>query len=122
MELAEVMLEQDTWAVVGSHGRNPIADRLVHKLQSHGKKVFRVNPKSPGEDGVYKALHDVPGKIQAVDMVINPYVGISVVEDAAALGIEYIWIQPGAESPALLARAKELNLQVHQGCVLRELV
>lgn len=42
-------------AVVGSHGRNPIVDRLTDRLKSHGKTVYRVNPygKPPAE---YKSL------------------------------------------------------------------
>ena len=37
------------------------------------------------------------------------------------LGVRHLWIQPGASSPELLARAREGGMSVHEGCVLLEL-
>ena len=43
-----------------------------------------------------------------------------IVDEAAAAGIRYLWMQPGAESPAAIRKAEELGLTlIHSGpCVL----
>ena len=43
-----------------------------------------------------------------------------IVEEAAELGIEHIWIQPGAESDVAIARTEELAINVIHGgpCIL----
>ena len=113
------MLEQWSWAVVGSHGKNPICDRLVHRLQSGSKKVFRVNPGMKAE-GIYGSLTEVGEPIDVVDLVINPVKGVSVVEEMGKLGIQNLWIQPGAASKEVLDMAKKWKMNVHEGCVLVE--
>jgi uncharacterized protein len=115
------MLEKWTWAVVGSHGRNPICDRLVNKLNAGHKKVFRVNPGAPsaGPDLVL-SLRACGEPIDVVDLVINPAKGVSVVDEMGQLGIKNLWIQPGASSPEVLAAARKYNINVHEGCVLVE--
>ena len=43
------------------------------------------------------------------------------VEQMATLGIPKIFIQPGAESPAILALCEEKGISVFQGCVMVEM-
>jgi len=121
MSIAAHMLEQWTWAVVGSHGKNPICDRLVHRLLAGNKKVFRVNPSAPtGAADLATSLRACDEPIDVVDLVINPVKGVEVVNEMGRLGIKNLWIQPGAGSPEILELAKKLNINVHQGCVLVE--
>lgn len=111
---------QWSWAVVGGHGRNPICDRLVHKLQLGNKKVFKVNPGNATGTDIKPSLRAVGEPIDCVDLVINPAKGPAVLQEMADLGIKYLWIQPGAESKEILELANKLNITVHMGCVLVE--
>jgi predicted CoA-binding protein len=113
------------WAVVGDV-TNPAkpAFRVANKLESSGRTVYRVSPyvKDPSkqEGVVYKKLSDIPPetKIDAVNLIISPRIGVSVLEEMANRDIRYAFIQPGADGGNVLAKAKELGIIVEQGCVL----
>ena len=56
-----------------------------------------------------------------VNVVVPPAIGLAIAEEAAAAGIPRIWFQPGAESPANIARARALGLRtVAYACALAE--
>jgi len=68
------LLKASSWAVVGSHGKNPIATQLVQKLQGGGKKVAAVNPGMPTA-GVLGSLKEVKEPIEGAlvdDMLASP--------------------------------------------------
>jgi hypothetical protein len=77
------MLQNKAWAVVGSHGKNPVADRLVAKLAAGGKQVWAVNP-GFASGAVLGSLKDIGEPIDVVDLVINPAKGFGVVEELSA--------------------------------------
>jgi len=116
------MLSKKTWAVVGNHGKNPVVGQLTERLRSNGKTVYRVNPygKPPAE---YKSLADIPdpSSVDCVDLVVNPTMGMDIVDECERLGIANIFVQPGAGTPELVARAESKGIGIHQGCVLVEL-
>ena len=121
MASAAMMLDKWSWAVVGSHGRNPICDRLVNKLLAGNKKVFRVNPAAPAAVGdIVTSLGACGEPIDVVDLVINPLKGVDTVHEMGRLGIKNLWIQPGAASPEVREIARRYNMNVHEGCVLTE--
>lgn len=95
------LLKKKTWAIVGNHGVNPIAEKLAVKLGKGSKTVFLVNPGKPGtvhnSIPVFGSLKDAGGSIEVVDLVINPAKGIAVVEEMKSLGIQNLWIQPGGK-------------------------
>lgn len=117
----EEMLEFNNWAVVGDV-LNPekYAYKIVDTLTKGNYNVFKVNPRS-NSDQVYRSLKEVPEKIDVIDLVIHPKVGLNVVKEAHELGIDKIFIQPGAESEEILEFCKENGIQAFQGCVLVEL-
>ena len=58
---------------------------------------------------------------EVVDMVVPPTRGKKYIEEAAKLGVEFIWFQPGSESEELIEKAKNLGLKViHNTCVMLE--
>ncbi|KAH9253991.1 hypothetical protein BASA81_008115 [Batrachochytrium salamandrivorans] len=116
---AKRMLEEASWAIVGSHGRNPICDRLHTTLIRGQKQVFRVNP-GVATDEVFPSLTAIGKHVDVVNLVINPTKGPAVVEEMVRLGIKYLWIQPGAESQQVISLAESKGIQVHKGCVLVE--
>ncbi|MFH0829313.1 MAG: CoA-binding protein [Candidatus Kerfeldbacteria bacterium] len=52
----------------------------------------------------------VPPYIAVV--IVPPSIGISVLNDAKKAGVKRLWFQPGAESPAIVAHAKQIGLRI----------
>ena len=96
------------------------ASHIVQRLQSAGRAVALVNPRDKSGRCFTSLAEAVQttGGIDAVDLVISPALGIGVVEEMWRLGIRYVFMQPGADSPRVLQRARQLGLVVEQGCVL----
>merc|ERR1712048_227426 len=88
---SEEMFQKKVWAVVGSHGRNPIAAQLVERLEYLGKIVHRVNP-HPHADGLgaLKRLSPLP---EVVDLVVSPKLGQGVVDEMGEVGIRHLFVQ-----------------------------
>jgi len=111
------LLNLSNWVVVGDvENQSKFAYRILKKLESRNFNVKGVNPK--GGESVYTSLKDVPYKIDVIDLCINPLKGIKIIQEAKTLGIQYILIQPGAESIEILNYCKENNLTAIEGCVL----
>jgi predicted CoA-binding protein len=47
---------------------------------------------------------------------VPPEVGEAIIEDVAAKQIPEVWLNPGAESPALVSRARALKLRPIVAC------
>jgi len=107
------------WAVVGDvlNVAKP-AFQVAQKLENMGYSVSRVSRKPPYGQGVYPSLLEIPHKIDVLDLIIAPSVGVKVVQDAHQKGIKYIFIQPGAESQEILDTCAKNGMQVVQDCVL----
>lgn len=124
MELQE-LLELKNWAVVGStHDTSKWAYKVFHKLKSRGYNVYPVNPKQDEVDGVkcYHSLKDIEASIDVISLIVNPKVGMEVVDQAKEKDIKNIWCQPGAESQELIEKAKAYGINIiYNECVLVEL-
>lgn len=119
--LEEKMLEMKKWAVVGAHQKpDKYGNMIYRKLKLRGYEVYPVNPFFDEIEGdtCYKNLTSIPVKPEVIDMVVGPDKAKAVIEEAAMLGIEYIWFQPGTYNEEVLDLAKRLGLQVVQACVL----
>jgi len=81
-----------------------------------------VNPAIADVEGqpCYPDLASLPERVHGVSIITPPSVTEDIVEQAAAAGIRYLWMQPGAESAKAIRRADELGLTlIHSGpCVL----
>jgi hypothetical protein len=113
---------QRHWAVVGaSTDQEKYGYRVFRLLTDSGYWVDPINPQYGSIDGVtcYPSLAALPVRPAVVDLVVPPVVGLAIVRQCAALGIERLWCQPGAESPALLALAAEFGLKlVYDACAM----
>jgi len=102
-------------------------------LQKYGAKVFRcylqhdrdVIPVHPREATIQghataPSLRELPHPVDAVSVITPPAVTEQVVEDAIAAGVRFVWMQPGAESDAAIAAARDAGLRVIAGgpCLL----
>lgn len=115
------MFQFKNWAVVGDVlNEGKFACSIAKKLERKDYNVFKVNPRSD-DPQVYKSLKDIKDKVDVIDLVITPKIGIEVVKEASELGIDKIFIQPGAESREIINFCKEKGIKVYEGCVLVEL-
>jgi predicted CoA-binding protein len=112
------------WAVVGA-SQNPakFGNRIYRDLKRAGYHVYGVNPNTTSVDGdpTYPTIADLPVMPDVADIVVPSWVGRRIADDAAAAGIEYFWLQPGAESDELIAYAESLGLKtIHHACAMVE--
>ena len=105
-------------AVVGaSHDRSKYGNKVLQAYQQQQRPVFPVNPKVEQVEGLqaYPNLASLPEVVHGISVITPPKVTEAIVEEAGELGIQNIWMQPGAESEAAVERAQELRMNVIAG-------
>jgi predicted CoA-binding protein len=106
-------------AVIGaSSNRNKFGNRAVRAFLQQGYTVVPINPNEAEVEGLttYGSVMDVPGAIDMASFYVPPEIGLQVIDDIARKGIAEVWLNPGAESDALIARAKALHIQPIVAC------
>ena len=106
-------------AVIGaSNDRSKFGNRAVRAYLLQGHTVIPINPHEKEIEGLkaYKSVLDVPGAIDMASFYVPPDIGERVIEDVARKGIAEVWFNPGAESDALIARARALHIQPIVAC------
>ncbi len=108
-----------TVAVIGASS-NPqkFGNRAVRAFRRQGYTVIPINPNEPEIDGLktYASVLDVPGTIDMATIYLPPDIGERVIEEVAKKRIAEVWINPGAESDALIAKARALKLKPIIAC------
>ena len=122
-EMVDRFLESPRFAVVGaSNDPEKFGAKVLARYRERGKDVYPVHPRERAIQGLaaYPSLRELPEPVDSVSVITPPAVTETVVEDAIAAGVRSIWMQPGAESDAAVARAKEAGLDVIHGgpCLL----
>lgn len=110
-------------AVCGaSTDRAKYGNKVLRCYLQHGRPAVPINPHGGTVEGLraYARLAEAPGPIHGVSIITPPAVTEGLVEEMGALGIRHVWMQPGAESPKAVARARELGMNVIAGgpCLL----
>jgi predicted CoA-binding protein len=106
-------------AVIGaSSNTRKFGNRAVRAFMRQGYTVVAINPNESEVEGLrtYASVLDVPGPIDMASFYVPPDVGERVIEDVARKGIAEVWLNPGAESDALIARARALDIQPIVAC------
>lgn len=106
-------------AVIGaSNDREKFGNKALRAYQAEGYRAIPVNPHESVVEGLraYASVLDVPESIDVATLYVPPEVGLQVLPDLARKGIPEIWVNPGAESPELLAEARRLKLNVIAAC------
>ncbi len=113
-EIIEDFLAQGPYAVVGaSADREKYGNKVLRAYFQSGREAWPINPQATEVEGhpAFASLSELPSVPRAISVITPPRVTEKVVEEAAAAGVEILWMQPGAESPAAVARAAELGLE-----------
>ena len=106
-------------AVIGaSSNRGKFGNRAVRAFVQQGYTVVPINPHETEVEGLkaYASVLDFPGTIDMASIYLPPEIGEQVIGEIAQKGIAEVWLNPGAESDELIARAKALDLQPIVAC------
>lgn len=106
-------------AVIGaSADRNKFGNKAVRAYMRQGYQVFPVNPRGGTIEGlrVSRSVREIDVPVEMASMYVHPDVGIAVLDELAAAGVKEVWLNPGAESPALIRRAWALGLRPIVAC------
>jgi predicted CoA-binding protein len=110
--------------VIGaSTNRRKYGNRALRAFLQQGYDVVPINPHESAIEGLptYASVLDVPGAIDMATVYVPPHIGLQVIEDVARKGIREVWLNPGAESPELAARARALGLDPIEACSITAL-
>ena len=119
----EQFLAESKFAVAGaSADRSKYGNKVLRCYQMNGREVVPVNPKEKIIEGLHcvPSVSLLPDDIGSLSVITPPQVTEQVVEQAIAKGIKNIWMQPGAESRAAVARCLEngINVIADGSCLL----
>ena len=106
-------------AVIGASGnRSKFGNRAVRAFKQRGYTVVPINPHETEVEGLkaYASVLDVPGAIDMASLYVPPDIGEQVIAEIAQKGIPEVWLNPGAESDELIARARALQIQPIVAC------
>lgn len=114
------------FAVVGaSEDPRKFGHRVFAAYLRHGRRAYPVHPTAVAVLGVpaYPRLDALPERVEAVSIITPPAVTERVMEEAIAAGVRHVWMQPGAESAAAVAKGAAAGISVIYGgpCLLVEL-
>jgi predicted CoA-binding protein len=106
-------------AIIGaSADRGKFGNKAVRAFVQQGWTVYPVNPKEAQIEGlpVFKSIAEVPVHPLRVSVYLPPPVLLKILPAIAARGCDELWLNPGTESPEVLAEAARLGLNVIQAC------
>src|SRR4029077_14584006 len=111
-------------AVVGaSSAPHKFGNKAVRAYLRQGWTVYPVNPNEKTIEGLacFPTLADIQGPVDRVGLYLPPQVGITMLEAIKAKGPKEFFVNPGAESEALITRAEALGLDPIQACAIVEI-
>ena len=106
-------------AVIGaSKDRRKFGNRAVRAYVQQGYTVIPINPREHEVEGLsaYASVLDVAGPIDMASFYVPPEVGEQVIDEVARKQIPEVWLNPGSESDALVARAQSLSIRPILAC------
>ena len=106
-------------AVIGaSNNRQKFGNRALRAFREQGYTVIPINPHEVEVEGLkaYASVLDVPGTIDMVSFYVPPDVGETLIGEVARKQIPEVWLNPGAESDELIARARALAIKPIVAC------
>ncbi len=58
-------------------------------------------------DNAYMSLNELPQKPTIINFVVPPRVTLKILKDCLEMSLLNVWVQPGAEDPAVMAFLQE---------------
>ena len=113
--IRSLLQQARTIAVVGISAKpDRPSHEVAHYLQRAGYTIIPVNPAYEEVLGqkCYPNLHEVPVKIDLVDVFRKPAEVMGVVDEAIAVGAGSVWLQLGVIAPDAADKAAAAGLKV----------
>ena len=113
--IRSLLQQARTIAVVGISAKpDRPSHEVAHYLQRAGYTIIPVNPAYEEVLGqkCYPSLHEVPGKIDMVDVFRKAAEVMAVVDEAIAVGAGSVWLQLGVIAPDAADKAAAAGLKV----------
>jgi len=122
-EQIDRFLSAAAFGVAGaSSNRHKYGNKVLRCYHQNGKQAIPVNPNETVIEGIacVSSVDELPADVKSLSMITPPAVTELIVPRAIAHGIQNIWMQPGAESPAAVAlcRDKGINVIADGSCLL----
>ena len=106
-------------AIVGaSTDRKKYGNKAVRAFKQGGWTVYPVNPGAAEVEGLpaFRSVAEIPGPVDRVSMYVPAQTGQAMLPDIAAKGPAEFFLNPGSESPELVAAARALGLNPLLAC------
>jgi hypothetical protein len=106
-------------AIMGaSSARHKFGNKAVRAFLRQGWTVYPVNPNEAVIEGLttYPSVSAIPGPVDRASLYLPPAIGIDALDEIQRKGIRELWVNPGAESDALIEKAERLGLTTIQAC------
>jgi uncharacterized protein len=106
-------------AIIGaSTDRQKFGNKAVRAFRQRGYTVYPVNPTASEVEGLpaFKEIADVPAPLDMISVYVPPPVLLKLLPAIAKKGCRELWLNPGTESPEVLAEAERLGLNTVQAC------
>jgi hypothetical protein len=106
-------------AVIGaSNDRGKFGNKAVRAYRARGHRVFPVNLRERKIEGlpVFASILDVPAELDATLVYVPPAVTLRLLPDIAKKGPGRLFLNPGSEDDAVVARARALGLEPVLAC------
>lgn len=112
-------MPKPTVAILGaSADRSKFGNKSVRAHLRRGYDVYPVNPKGGEIEGlkVYKSLAEIPVPLNRISLYLPPAVGLTMLDQIQAKGCDELWLNPGSDSPEMIAQAQSLGLDPIVAC------
>ena len=106
-------------AIIGaSSNRRKFGNKALRAFEHKGYRVFAVNPNEREVEGhrTFASVLDITEPIDIATVYVPADVGVRVLDEIGKKGIAQVWLNPGADEPAVVKRARELDLNVTLHC------
>lgn len=118
-------MSKPTVAILGaSSNRAKFGNISLRAHLQQGYQVYPIHPKATTIEDLttYAKLADVPEKrLNRISVYLPPGILISVLDELAEIDHDELWLNPGTESPEVLAKLSELGLDSIQACSIVDL-
>jgi predicted CoA-binding protein len=108
-----------TVAVIGaSSNRDKWGNKAVRAFAQQGYTVFPVNPNETEVEGflTYPSIAALPVRPDTVTVYVPPQRLLKLLPAIAERGCDELFLNPGTESPEVLAECERLGLNAIQAC------
>jgi hypothetical protein len=108
-----------TVAIIGASGhRDKWGNKAVRAFQQQGWTVYPVHPAEAEVEGlkVWTSIQAVPVRPHTISVYLAPPRLLKILPEIAARGCDELYLNPGTESPEVLAECARLGLKATQAC------